>query len=107
MWRKRDLAEGVVTTVIAERYDSIEHAWQIMVQTWPKLMSKKSFIQHRYNIGMAKNGWLLAWSYDTVRPIGLPRAPELKFRPNGWRDLEDISKSKLRAWGIIPKQSKS
>jgi hypothetical protein len=100
-------AEGVVTAVAAEHYDSMGHAWSIMVQTWPKLMSKKHFLTHPYNVGKPEEGWLLAWSYDTVRPIGVPRPPELKFRPNGWRSLEDVSDSNLTTWGILPMQSKS
>jgi hypothetical protein len=97
-------AEGVVTAAVREHFDSMEHAWSIMVQAWPKLMSKKAFVNHRYNIGKAEEGWLLAWSYDTVRPIGVPRSTELKFRPNGWRGLEDIPDWKLKSWGIIPKK---
>ena len=99
-------AEGVVTDVTKERYDTMEHAWQLMVQAWPKLLSKKAWIQHRYNVGKPDTGWLLAWSYDTVRPIGVPRPPDLKFQPNGWRRLDDIPESKLRAWDILPMSKK-
>ena len=55
-------AEGVMTAVVAEHCDSMEHAWSSMVQTWPRLMSKKAFVTHRYNIGEPESGWLLGWS---------------------------------------------
>jgi hypothetical protein len=43
-------------------------------------------------------GHLIAWRASPVKKLNVPRPPDLKFRPNGWLQVEDHRV--LRSWGL-------
>jgi hypothetical protein len=53
--------------------------------------------------GAPATGWLLAFSYEPVRHVGIPRPAQLKFRPNGWLSLDHLSDAELMALGLVDK----
>lgn len=81
--------------LIQTRYDSHEHAWQLMRSGLPadqlsrEKLTKKSFLGIPYTAGAPDSGWLLAWIGTPVRWVNRPRPPELRFRPNGWAELPE------------------
>lgn len=100
--------EVEVTRALTAAYKSKNEAWQGLRTTFPLLQrqySKRQFLNADYTVQAPEAGWVLGWSYDPVRKIGVPRPAALKFRPNGWRSL-DVSDSQLRAWGIRPRSER-
>ncbi len=96
--------EVEVTRVLTAAYESKNEAWQALGTAFPLLkqqLTKQQFLKQGYTMRAPEAGWILGWSYDAVRKIGVSRPAALKFRPNGWRPL-DVSDSQLRTWGILP-----
>lgn len=90
-----------VTGVTAVPYSSKRDAWVSLHNMFGSKFgpSVRDFLSSDYAKGAPDSGWLLAWDYRPVRRVGLPRPGELKFRPNGWLQL-DGSDPRLTEWGI-------
>lgn len=98
--------EVEVTGVLTAAYGSKSEAWQLLNATVPVLagrLTRREFLADGYTVQAPDAGWILGWSYDPVRRVGVPRPTELKFRPNGWRPL-DVSEGQLRSWGVLPQR---
>lgn len=88
--------EVVVTHAVAARYESKDDAWQHMRAALAGPLrergyTRRTFLENEYTVAAPEQGYILAWSYDPVRPIGLPRPEGLRFRQNGWADVAELT----------------
>lgn len=88
--------EVVVIHALSVRYESKDDAWRQMRSALAGPLkergyTRRSFLENDYTMAAPEQGYLLAWSYDPVRPIGLPRPEGLRFRQNGWTDVAELT----------------
>ena len=96
-----------VTKVLTGRYATLREAWQTLVDQFPELaaLTWRRFRADEYSQRAPDSGWLLAFSYQPVRHLGIARAPQLRFRPNGWLPLDHLSDAELRSLGLLDSRS--
>jgi len=92
--------EVEVARVVRSAYRSKEHAWQVVRDGFPGRITKSEFINQDYTDRATDEGWVLAWVSLPVREVRVARPSELRFRPNGWLNLERLSDRQLQRWGI-------
>ncbi len=84
--------EVVVTQVQKGLYTSLEEAFDLIEPlTAGTNVDRDSFIEHEYTAGAAVPGYLLAWIFEPVRPIGVPRRPEHVVSRNGWGRVDSLT----------------
>jgi hypothetical protein len=84
--------EVVVTQVAKGRYTSLEEAFDLIEPlTAGTNVNRDVFTEHEYTAGAAVPGYLLAWVFEPVRPIGMPRRPEHIVSRNGWGRVESLT----------------
>ena len=102
--------EVEITKVATAYYRDLRHAWRMIAEQFPvsqfpamKGTTWQWFSSHGYTRTAPAAGWLLAYSYEPVRHIGIPRPAQLRFRPTGWLPLDHLSDAELTALGLIAK----
>ncbi len=98
--------EVVVEKVLAARYESKSDAWVQLQDAFPLLrdssITLEEFLAHIYTTNRTDAGWIIAWSFRSIRPLRLLRPPAMPNLPrSGWLSLADISDERLRRWGLI------
>ena len=88
--------EGKVRYIVKGLYSSHEEAWNMLANSIPlkvraNELTRKMFLEAEYTKNAADHGWLMAWYDFPVKWIGSPRPPELRFRQNGWSEINDLS----------------
>lgn len=97
--------EVEILKVVTASYTSRRDAWDILDREFPSLRgthrySWPAFRSSDYTMQAPPAGWLLGWTYEPVRKVGVPRPRELRFRPNGWVSLDAYGDGQLRQWGL-------
>lgn len=89
-WHVR--AQNVIASAYRSKTDAVGQIAQGLGLTRAQVRN------HKYTVRGPDGGFLLAWAYRPVRRIGLPRPPDMRFRPNGWLRVDDAAT--LRRWGV-------
>lgn len=70
-------------------YATKREAWATVEAAFGLGWSFSKFRDAPYAVERPDRGHLLAFSYDVVQELQVPRPPEWKLRPNGWLMLTD------------------
>jgi hypothetical protein len=90
----RVTAEVRVTGLVAERYESKEHAWKLLRSglrdaVVESKLTRSGFLGHWYTSRAPDEGWLLAVSRERVRELDKPRPDGMRFPRHGWFEAAD------------------
>ena len=92
-----------VEHLVAARYESHEDGWRILSSGIPRPVLKQGgisrsyFLNHDYTAAAPASGWMLAWSSQPGEWLGLPRPDDLRFRQNGWAEMDSMPQPKPRS----------
>jgi len=94
-----------ILKVIAEEYETKREAFEIVTSAFPVLLEggfrRRDFLAQPYTKDAPDRGFVLAYNYEPIRQIGIPRPGGLRLMPTGWASLDGFTDTEMRQLGLL------